>query len=37
MKWSSAELVDRVQDQVKIRIVGVDGDMQDVGVVEDVA
>jgi hypothetical protein len=29
--------VDRVQDEVKIRIVGVDGDMQDVGVVEGVA
>jgi hypothetical protein len=29
--------VDRVQDEVKIRIVGVDGDMQDVEVVEGVA
>jgi hypothetical protein len=37
MNWSSAELVNRVQDQVKIRIVGVDEDMQDVGVVEGVS
>jgi hypothetical protein len=37
MKWSSAELVGRVQDQVKIRIEGLDGDMQDVEVAEGVA
>jgi hypothetical protein len=36
-KWYSAEIVDRVQGQVKIRIVRVEWDMQDVEVVEGVA